>query len=372
VRARAFSLAAITVVATSSALFAACGSEAPPTNTTPVLRAPQHGPVPEPPEFEGDPSTPAKEAIGNYIFFDVRLSNSGHSTCNGCHLYLTSFQDNLITGVPDRSYPNDSPALPRNTPSFLNLVYAPVFRWDGSHTDLVEVLAFPFAEANMNLGADVPGAQKKLKERLTKDVPGYVKLFKDAYGQDITTLDPSEVWKLTGRALRAFVRKAVSRNAAFDKWNAGDDKAITDKQKKGFELFEGKGRCGTCHSGPFFTDFAFHNLSSSPPDATGKRADEGRYEVTHDAKDRGKFLTPTLRGVFASQPYFHDGTMVSLQSVMTFLSSADVTKDPLHDPLFDTPIALSEDEIDQIVDFLRTLRGEDVAGTIQPPPPNSP
>src|SRR5690349_5457712 len=81
----------------------------------PSLRALQHGPVPEPPEFEGDPSTAAK--LGTAIFFDKRLSGSGHTDCDSCHVHTTSFQDNLTGSTPDSSYPNDSPSTERNTPS---------------------------------------------------------------------------------------------------------------------------------------------------------------------------------------------------------------------------------------------------------------
>ena len=122
-----------------------------------------------------------------------------------------------MTPVPDRSYPNDCPTLPRNTLSFYNIAYAPVMRWDGCRRPIsASAMAFPWSEANMNLGTDVPSAQPVLKQRLTTDVPGYVGLFQQAYGQDIRTLDPDAVWKLAGRALGAFVRQAVSRDAPFD------------------------------------------------------------------------------------------------------------------------------------------------------------
>ncbi len=362
------------VVTACSALLAnACGDDKSTQDPdASALRAPEHGPVPAPPEHADDPWTEAKANLGKHIFFDTRLSNSGKTSCNSCHLYVTSFQDNLQGGVPDSAYPHDSPALTRNTPSFLNMIYAPVVRWDGSHTDLVEVLAFPFAELNMNLGADVPSAQTKLKQRLTVDAPGYVGLFNTAFGQDITALPPADVYRLTGRALLAFIRVAVSRNAAFDRWNAGDDTAMTAKQIRGYQLFEGKAGCGHCHAGPLFTDFAFHNVSSSLPDGNGNRPDEGRYGVTHDPSDRGAFLTPSLRGVFATDPYFHDGSMITLQKVIRFKTSDAATQDPLHDPAFNKSHDLTDEEIDELVDFLRTLRGEDVASQITPPAPNTP
>jgi len=197
--------------------------------------------VPALPEWADDPTTPEKSELGRLIFFDARLSGSGHTTCDACHGHQVFWQDNLPAATPDRSFPSDTPKLPRNTLSFYNIVHAPVFRWDGSHTDLVDVMVFPFSEANMNLGADVPSAQLGLQKRLTVDLPAYVPLFKTAFGEDLGKLDAPAVWRLTGRALRAFVRKAVSRDSAFDKWNAGDDAAMSDAAVRGIGLFQGKG-----------------------------------------------------------------------------------------------------------------------------------
>jgi cytochrome c peroxidase len=358
--------------AVAAALSLGCGGDdAPPAPPEAALRAPDLPPVPPLPEWPDDPPTPAKITLGTDIYFDVRLSGSGHSSCNGCHLYTTSFQDNLITGVPDRSYPDDSPALDRNTSSFLNIVYAPVFRWDGSHDDLVEVMAFPFSEPNMNLGTDVPSAQIGLAQRLTVDVPAYVPLYQAAFGVDITTLEAPEIWRLTGRALAAFMRQAVSRDSAFDRWNAGDDAAMSEAAVRGYGIFSGKARCITCHGGPFFTDFSFHNISSSPPREDGTRADEGRYRVTGDDRDRGAFLTPTLRNVYLTSPYFHDGSKFALSAVIEHLSGDEALADPNHDPLLDAPRPLGEDEVTDLVAFLGALRGTADYGIV-PPPPNTP
>jgi cytochrome c peroxidase len=330
-----------------------------------ALRIPQLGPVPALPTWPNDPPTSEKIALGSDLFFDVRLSGSGHTACTSCHGYQTAFQDNLITPIPDRSYPNDRPALTRNTLSFYDIVYAPVMRWDGSQTDLGSAMAFPWSEANMNLGTDVASAQPVLKQRLTADAPGYVPLFQQAYGQDIRTATPDAVWKLAGRALAAFVRQAVSRDAPFDRWNAGDDSAMSASAVAGLEVFRGKGRCIYCHVGPFFTDFSFHNISSSPPGPDGTRADEGRYDVTGLDADRGKFLTPTLRGTYDTAPYFHDGQQPGLFSVLDHLNGPSVTADPNHDPFFDTPLGLTADDETNLVAFITALRGTPV--TVVPP-----
>jgi cytochrome c peroxidase len=343
------------------------------------LRFADMPPVPDVPVIAGDAPTDAKVTLGSQIFYDVRLSGTKTTNCNSCHLTQTVFQDNLIAATPDRTKPNQSPKLPRNTLSFMNLVYAPISRWDGSlgapilgtphapATDLLDVLPFPFAEPNMNLGHDVPTAQATLKQRLTADAPGYVKAFHDAYAEDITQLDDVSVWHLVGQALRAFLgRYAISRDSAFDRWNAGDDAAMDASAQNGLMIFRGVGRCFVCHGGPFFTDFGFHNVSSSPPRADGTRKDEGRYYLTGMESDRGKFLTPTLRGAYDTDPYFHDGSASSLQSVLAHLSSTDVMADPNHDPIFDTPLSLGAQDTSDLIAFIKALRGAPAPQVVAP------
>ncbi len=320
------------------------------------LKVPELGPVPALPEWPDDPPTDAKVALGRTLYFDVRLSGSGHTNCNSCHLALTSFQDNLPLPVPDSSYPSDLPKVARHTPSLLNLVYAPVYRWDGAMTDLVDVMAFPFGEANMNLGVDLPSSQAALKERLTQAAPEYVTQFQSVFDVDLRTLEPKAVWRLAGRALAAYARTIVSRDAPFDRWNAGDDQAMSAAAVRGLELFRGDAGCIACHGGPFFSDFGFHNLSLDPPRADGTRADEGRSRVTQSEADRGKFLTPTLRSAWDTAPYFHDGSAISLKAVLTHFCSDKVRADPNHDPLFDTPLSLTDAQMSDLVDFLKALR----------------
>ncbi len=348
-----------------STLLLACGSDNKPqgalaADASTGLRFAELGPVPELPEWRDDPSTELKAELGRLLFYDRRLSQTGNTNCSNCHVSLTSFQDNLPLAVPDRSFPMDTPKTERHTPSLLNLVYAPVFRWDGSHEDLFDVLSFPLSEANMNLGRDVASAQVALKAKYANDLAGYQPYFLAAFGQDLSTLDERETWLLTGRALAHFLRRAVSRNSAFDRYNAGEDDAIDAEARAGAALFRGKARCVTCHSGPFLTDYAFHNISSERPNKRGEREDEGRAHVTGKANDAGKFLTPSLRGCYDTAPYFHDGSMPGLRSVIEHFASSAASADPLHDPVTESDIALTNDEIRQLIAFLRSLRGEQI------------
>lgn len=369
------------VLSALTLLLVACGSDTKPSGSSVVdaggsgqgtLRFAELGPVPPLPEWQDDPATEEKAELGRALFHDARLSRTGNTHCSSCHVYLTWFQDNLPLAVPDRSFPSDSPKTERHTTSLLNLVYAPVFRWDGSHDDLFDVLAFPFSEANMDLGVDVPSAQIALKTKLTEELPGYVARFEEAFGEDIRTLDAQQTWRLAGRALAHFLRRAVSKNSAFDRYNAGDDAALNAEEISGLTLFRGKARCVTCHAGPFFSDFDFHNISSAAPDAQGMRKDEGRGHITGRASDAGKFLTPTLRNCYDTAPYFHDGSMPGLRSVIEHFTSKAATTDPNHDPLADQASELSDVEVKALIAFLRSLRGEMIPFDKLAPPASFP
>jgi cytochrome c peroxidase len=131
------------------ALWAVCAASCTPREAA-VLRVPELGPVPPLSSLGGEPIRPAEMELGRELFFDRRLSGSGHTSCDSCHERATWFQDNLNLPTPDRSYPSDSPTLARNTPALINIGFAPLLRWDGAQDDLATAMVYPFAEPNMN------------------------------------------------------------------------------------------------------------------------------------------------------------------------------------------------------------------------------
>ncbi len=342
-----------------------------PVHAATGLRLDELGPVPALPEWPDNPPTEAKKQLGRALFADPRLSGSGRSVCSTCHVLGASFQSALALDAPDRSRPALTPRLPRNTTSLLNIVYAKMARWDGSHfTDLPDLMVLPLAEPNMNLSGldvsageklDVPGAQAKLKERLTVDIPGYVPLFQTAFGEDITSATPEHLWRLAGQAMAVFMRIAVSRDSAFDRWNAGEDEAISDAAKRGAILFTGKAQCAVCHAGPLLSDFQFHNVSTSLPDGSGVRRDDGRFLVTGNDVDRGKFLTPMLRSSAKTGPYLHDGSEITMRQAVVRHAGPAGRTDPLHDPALDALPMLTEAELEDLVEFIKGLEGAPIA-----------
>lgn len=317
------------------------------------LRFPQFPPLPPPPRDPANPPTPARRNLGAELFFDTRLSTSGVTACANCHVYNTQFQDNLVKPRPDTSQGTDFFTLPFNTESLLNIVHRRHFFRDGRTDELGHAFTEPWIEDNQQLGKTRATAATHLAT-LLRAHPGYVTRFRRAFKADITTLPDEQVFDLAGKALAVFAREIVTRETPFDRWNARRG-PLPDAAKRGLLVFTGKGGCAACHLGPNFSDQQFHNLSTSPPGSDGKRADEGRARVTGRPEDGGAFLTPTLRQVTLTSPYFHDGSGLTLLDVINHLD-AGAGADPNHDVRVGTPLGLTDAEKEALAAFLQSLR----------------
>lgn len=348
----------LTIVAGCSSDGGSSNQQPQPSPAAVTLRYPQFPPMPEPPVDPANPPTMAKLELGTYLFFDPRLSGSGFTACNNCHVFNTSFQDNLVKPRPDTSQGDDFFTLKRNTESLFNIVYRDDFFRDGKVAELAPSLVEPWVEDNQQLGKTHELAAEHLTEIL-RGIDGYKKLFRHAYDLDIDSAEPHEVFDAAGLAFAIWVRQVVSRNAPFDRWNAGDDTAIDASAQRGAALFAGKGGCFVCHTGANFTDNRFHNVSSAVVREDGSRSDEGRFLVTGIEADRGRFQTPSLRHASRTTPYFHDGSRGTLLDVIRHFD-AGAASDPNHDPVLGRPLGLTDDEMLDLIAFIRSLRGESV------------
>jgi cytochrome c peroxidase len=325
------------------------------------------GPLPPLPIPEDNPMTPEKVELGKRLFFDPRLSGDGSVACVSCHL-------------PDQGWTTNTPLSPayptnmerRNSQTLINVAYNKVLIWDGRAGVLEKQALGPIQNPlHMNQNLDL------LIERL-KAIPAYEERFQQVFG---TTVTPEAL----GKALAAFERTLITRNAPFDRYMTGDWQAMSGDALRGLELFKGKARCILCHNGPNFTDSQFYKLGvpdapllSDPlvqaairfdakrmnvPEYQAVKEDLGRYLVTKEEKDRGAFKTPTLRNVTQREPYMHNGVFHSLEEVIDFYDNgggAVAGKSPLIQPL-----GISAQEKRDLLAFLQALTGE--LPTVSPP-----
>jgi cytochrome c peroxidase len=260
----------------------------------------------------------------------------------------------------------------RSSQTLLHVAYQKALIWDGrAATPEEQALEGIQNPLHMNQNLDL------LVEKL-KAIPTYEEWFRQVFG---TTVTPETL----GKALAAFQRTLVSRNAPFDRYMTGDLQAMSAEALRGLELFKGKARCILCHNGPNFTDSRFHHLGvpdapllSDPlvqaairfdakrmnvPEYQSVKEDLGRYLVTKEERDRGAFRTPTLRHVTQREPYMHNGVFHSLEEVIDFYDDgggAVAGKSPLMQAL-----GLTAQDKRDLLAFLQALTGE--LPTVTPP-----
>jgi cytochrome c peroxidase len=218
--------------------------------------------------------------------------------------------------------------------------------------------------------------EKTVVDKL-KAAPEYKKAFMEVFGHPPNYNDMV-------KAIASFERTQVAFDSPFDKFMAGDDKALDEQQQRGWSIFNGKGRCMSCHGvnpvQPMFSDNRFHNIgvSAHNKDFVGlarkglkiiyegggaEKIDQlaiqtdmselGRFLVTKQPHDIGAFRTMGLRNLLVTEPYFHDGSQATLWDTIDHYNKGGVQNPYLDGGI--VPLGLSEQEIDDLVGFLKSL-----------------
>ncbi|MCI0508121.1 MAG: tryptophan tryptophylquinone biosynthesis enzyme MauG [Gammaproteobacteria bacterium] len=303
--------------------------------TGPVLAArydywpPQKVPAPE-----DNQTTVERVNLGKALFFDPRLSGSNWISCGTCHNPALGWSDGLPTAVGV-----GMKVLKRSTPAILNVAYNKHQFWDGRARTLEHQAVGPIL-ADEEMAQDMPSLIAELMS-----IKGYKPMFDRAYqGEGITE-------KTIGKAIAAFERTIVSSyNTPFDRWIKGDESAISEAAKRGFNLFDGKARCNLCHMGHNFQDDGFHNIGL--PDNT----DDGRYEIKKVKILKGAFKTPTLRNISKTAPYMHNGVYSTLEDVLNHYDKGGANSAHLSPNI--KPLSLTAGEKEDLQQFLYTLDEE--------------
>ncbi|SYZ74463.1 Methylamine utilization protein MauG [Candidatus Zixiibacteriota bacterium] len=280
-----------------------------------------------------NPQTSAKILLGKKLYFDTRLSKDNTISCASCHDPAMGWSDAgpTSTGI-------DNQKGGRRAPPVANSAYNPLQFWDGRAPSLEEQAKGP-VENPIEMGNT-----HDVMVRSLNDIPGYVEEFKAVFGSSPITVDQ------VARAIAAYERTIVTTDSPFDRYVRGDNSALTPLEKKGLEIFNGKGHCTACHWGSNFSDGRFHNLGVKP--AAGQKPDEGRYAITKNPKDMGAFKTPIVRDAAARPPYMHNGTEKTLEDVMVLYNRGGGDDDDNLDPLM-VPLGLSKKEVEALTAFVK-------------------
>lgn len=270
--------------------------------------------------------------LGARLFSEPRLSGDASVSCASCHRAENHFAD-----VEPFSRGAQGRRTERNTPTLVNRAFGRRFMWDGRAASLEEQVLLPI-ENPLEMDLALPLALARLAED-----GSYRAEFERILGRapDADGLR---------RALAAHVRTLVLGDSPIDRFRAGDFTALDDSARAGLWFYESRGGCWRCHSGPNFSDEDFHNTG------VGARDDEpqpGRAAITGQPEDRGRFKTPTLRGVALTAPYMHDGSLATLEEVVEFYRQGGRANAGL-DPAL-APIDMSPDDARNLVAFLQAL-----------------
>jgi cytochrome c peroxidase len=286
------------------------------------------GPRPTPAD---NPMTAARVTLGRKLFFDPILSHDRTVACATCHR-----PDHGFSSPETRPIGIGGRKADRRAPSLVNRAYGTAFFWDGRAASLEAQALEPIANPN-EMGSTVADAVARLKADA-----GYRELFAAAFDNGVTADN-------LGRALASFERVLVRGDSSIDRFRErGDREAMTNAERHGLWLYESKGQCWRCHSGKYFTDEGFHNTGVS-----WGGTDLGRFTVTKHDEDRGRYKTPTLRGVKLTGPYMHDGSLKTLEDVVEFYNKGGGAN-PHLDPAV-RPLKLSKEELADLVAFLKAL-----------------
>jgi cytochrome c peroxidase len=380
-------------------------------------RAAQHSPLPPPPPDTTNrvADDPRAAKLGQRLFFDKRLSATGEIACATCHDPARGFADGkqVFEGLGRGE---------RHSPTLLNVAYQRWFFWDG-RTDSLWAQAVQPLESSIEMGGDRVATAHLIASDATlrseyeavfgplPDLSAFPKHAKPL-ASDPThphhlawlalTIEQqriaSRIVTNAGKALEAYERKLVRADAPFDRFVAGDASALSPAAQRGWKLFSGRANCRSCHGGPAFTDGEFHNIGV-PPLGGGKPTDAARYvgvervktdpfnaasefsddrtgaaalqleTLVQNPQSYGEFRTPSLRNVALTPPYMHQGQFATLRDVLHYYSTLEgATQVGHHQEQTLRPLELSEQEMTDLIAFLESLSGRELAPEWTAPP----
>lgn len=283
---------------------------------------------------------PEKVELGKMLFFEPRLSKSGYISCNSCHNLATGGVDALPTSVGHNWQQG-----PINSPTVLNANYMLAQFWDGRASDLQAQAAGPIENPKEM------GYSHALATQTIASMPAYRAHFAKVYGDENVTID-----RLTD-AISTFEKTLVTPNGPFDQYLLGKQDAISVDAKAGYQLFKSKG-CVSCHNGPAVGGTMYMKMGLIKPFHTNNPA-EGRIAVTGKEADKFVFKVPTLRNIELTYPYFHDGSVWTLEEAVNTMADIQLGQ------------KLSDKENLEMVAFLVSLTGDQPQITLPILPPSN-
>ncbi|MBX1886228.1 cytochrome-c peroxidase [Campylobacter peloridis] len=268
-----------------------------------------------------------KAILGKKLYMDTSLSKDKKVSCNSCH-DLNSF------GVDNKTFSTGINGIvdePFHTPTNFNAVFNLSQFWRGNAKDLKEQAKHPLLNPK-----EMGLSNENEVIEIVKSNPHYKKEFEKLYGE--VSFDN------IADSLAEFQKTLLTPNSPFDRYLKGDKNAISEQAKRGYEAFVSNG-CIACHQGQNIGGNMYQKMGVFVPYDNGTNW-QGRFEITKDPNDKFVVKVPSLRNIAKSAPYFHDGSMPTLDACVQFMAYYQLGK------------FLEQDVVDDIVAFLNSLTGE--------------
>ena len=282
--------------------------------------------------FQDNPLSKEGVELGRKLFYDGRLSIDNDHPCSSCHQQaggFGTFEHDLSHGI------NNSHTL-RNAPVLFNLAWSTSFHWDGEFTSLKDEAAQPIT-GPVEMGESFQGIISKIKND-----PDYRSQFIAVFRN--TDIKQEYILK----ALAQFTGSLISADSKYDRYKKGAT-TFTPQEENGYQLY--KANCVSCHPEPLFTDYSFRNIGLS---VNSFLNDYGRMRITGKKEDSLKFKVPTLRNVYISSNYMHDGRFNTLSQCINHYRNG-VQQSSSLDPSLINGITLTTTQVGDLSVFLRTL-----------------
>ncbi len=283
-------------------------------------------------DFSKNPLTEEAFQLGRMLFYDGRLSKDGNYPCASCHHQVAVFG----TYDHDLSHGFNDQHTTRNAPGLFNLAWKKEFHADGKYKSLEAECLDPIQAPN-----EMADEMGNVLTKLRAD-SHYQEMFKQAFGSSEITIERMQ------KALAQFTVSMITANSKYDQVKKGVN-TFTDYEQRGYSLFQTN--CASCHPEPLFTDFSYRNTGLK---VASYLNDYGRMIVTGKKVDSIKFQVPSLRNVSITYPYMHDGRFASLRACVEHYGNT-VQQSATLDPLLANPIRFTNNEIIDLVAFLRAL-----------------
>lgn len=285
-------------------------------------------PLPSDPAPASDAGA-ASIALGKTLYFDPRLSKNQDVSCSTCHALDDYGVDHAPTSAGHRGQRGT-----RNSPTVYNASLQSAQFWDGRAKDVEAQALAPFLNP-----VEMAMPNESAIVTVLRSMPAYVAAFRTAFPTEKEPLTFSNV----GRAIGSFERTLMTPGR-WDRYLAGDDDALTLAERAGLARFLDLG-CNGCHTSTGVGGRDFKRLGHAKPWPQPLR-DEGRKEVTHDAADQYVFKVPSLRNVEKTAPYFHDGSVATLDEAIQLMGTYQLGR------------TLDPADVASLVVFLKSLTGD--------------